>query len=30
VRLYDTWGKPAEAAKWRKELQAGGKPEKKS
>ncbi|MBI1917140.1 MAG: tetratricopeptide repeat protein [Planctomycetes bacterium] len=29
VRLYDEWGKKAEAAKWRKELEAVKKPEKK-
>jgi tetratricopeptide (TPR) repeat protein len=26
VRLYDAWDKPEEAAKWRKELEAAGKP----
>jgi tetratricopeptide (TPR) repeat protein len=28
VRLYDAWGKPDEAAKWRKELEAHSKEEK--
>jgi len=28
VQLHDAWGKPDEAAKWRKELQAAKKPEK--
>ncbi len=28
VQLYDAWGKPDEAAKWRKELEAHGRPQK--
>jgi eukaryotic-like serine/threonine-protein kinase len=30
VRLYDAWGKPDEAAKWRKELEAHSKAEEKT
>jgi tetratricopeptide (TPR) repeat protein len=30
VRLYDAWGKPAEAAKWRKELETSRQAERKT